>query len=278
MKQQDGNFINNKGQSIYYQVWLPEGKVKAAVFIIHGLNEHSGRYHHLVTTLTDNGYAAYSLDFPGHGRSDGVRSYVDSFQDLLTPLETFLDMIKSWQPELPLFLLGHSMGGLLVAAFLIEHPDQVNGAVLSGSLVGVPEYVSPTTIKIGRILAAVLPKLRIIEIDKEALSRDPAVVQAYLEDPLVINGKTTVRISNEINFGIDLIEVRGSSIKEPVLLLHGGEDRICDPSWSQYLHDLVSSIDKELIIYDGLYHEIFNEPEAELVFMDVLDWLEKQIS
>jgi acylglycerol lipase len=275
MKHQEGKYQNQKGQSIYYQSWLPEGKVKASLFVVHGLHEHSGRYKHLADSMTGQDYAVYSLDFPGHGKSDGLRSYVDSYDDLLNPMETFLKMIHSWQPNKPIFLLGHSLGGLLSAVYLIDHPDQVSGAVLSGSLVKVPDYVSDFTIRLGKILSVVLPKFRIVEIDKEGLSRDPSVVQAYLDDPLVFNGKTTVRISNEINNAIDLLERRGSIIKQPLLILHGGADRVCDPSWSQYIHDLVSSQDKKLIIYDGLYHEIYNEPEAEMVFEDVINWLDK---
>ena len=275
MKHQEEYFQNNKGQSIYYQVWLPEGKVKASLFIVHGLHEHSGRYTHLADYMTNKGYAVYSLDFPGHGKSDGLRSYVDSYDDFIDPMETYLKMIQSWQPEKPIFLMGHSLGGLLAAVYLIDHPDQVNGAVLSGSLVKVPDYVSEFTLRIGKILSTILPKLRIIEIDKEGLSRDPSVVQAYRDDPLVYNGKTTARISNEINNAIDLLEKRGSIIKQPLLILHGGDDRVCDPSWSQYIHDLVSSPDKQLTIYNGLFHEIYNEPEAEMVFVDVQNWLDK---
>jgi alpha-beta hydrolase superfamily lysophospholipase len=278
MKHDHGIFSNNKGQSIYYQVWSPGGKVKAAVYLVHGLHEHSGRYHHLASYLVEHDYAVYGLDLPGHGKSDGVRSYVDNFQDLIHPVKTYMDMIKSWQPGLPVFLVGHSMGGLVAAAYLTKYHNQINGAVISAPLVKVPDYVTPLTIQIGKVLARILPKITIVGIDKQGLCRDPDVVQDYIDDPLVINEKMTARIANEINVGIDLIENHGSKITTPVLLLHGGDDRICDPSWSQYVYDLVSSPDKKLIIYKGLYHEIFNEPEAETVITDVINWLEKRIS
>ena len=277
MKHQEGKFLNNKGQSLYYQYWIPEGKVKASILLVHGLHEHCGRYQHLAKFLTDQDYAVYGLDFPGHGKSDGLRSYVDSYRDFFNPMETYLDMIKSWHPGLPVFLLGHSLGGLLSLAYLVDYPNQVKGAVLSGSLVKVPDYVSAFTLEVGKILSKVLPKFRIVEIDKQGLSRNPAVVQAYLDDPLVYNGKTTARISNEINNAITFIKNSGHNIQDPLLILHGGDDRLCDPSWSQYVHDLVSSPDKHLIIYEGLYHEIYNEPEAEMVFADVLTWLERHL-
>lgn len=273
MIHKEGFFSNTRGQSIYYQGWLPDDRIKASILIIHGLHEHCSRYQRMAEYLTGKDYAVYGLDLPGHGKSDGTRAFIESFADLLEPIETCLELIKSAHPDLPVFLVGHSMGGLIAAAYMIEHPNHVAGSVLSGSLVKVPEYITDFTIQIGRFLSKALPKFRIVEIDKEGLSRDPEVVQAYINDPLVYNGKTTVRISNEINFGIDLVEEYGSKITEPVLLLHGGEDRICDPAWSQYLYDLISSPDKKLIIYDGLYHEVYNEPEFESVFADVLDWL-----
>ena len=276
MKHQEGYFSNDKGQSIYYQFWLPEGNVKASMVIIHGLHEHCGRYQHLAAYFTEKGYAVYGLDFPGHGKSAGPRSYIDSYLDFINPIETYLEMIQDWQPGLPIYIVGHSMGGLLSATYLTIHPQLVDGAILSGSLVKVPEYVSDFTLRLGKILAVILPNFRIVSIDSEGLSKDPAVVQAYIDDPLVFTGKATVRISNEINRAIDLVERKGSAIKQPVLILHGSEDRVCDPSWSQYLYDLVSSPDKKLLIYDGLYHEIYNEPEAKKVFADVLNWLERR--
>jgi alpha-beta hydrolase superfamily lysophospholipase len=201
---------------------------------------------------------------------------VDTYQVFINAMERYQEMIRSWQPELPIFLLGHSMGGLFCAVYLTDPAYPISGAILSGSLVQVPDYVSDLTIKIGQFLSKMLPKIRLVEIDIEGLSRDPAVVQAYRDDPLVFNGKTTARISSEINEAISWVEQNGSRIKQPLLLLHGGADRVCDPAWSNYLHDLVSSSDKELRIYDGLYHEIFNEPEAATVYADVLNWLDSQ--
>ncbi len=278
MKHQEGKFHDSKGQSLYYQSWTPEGKAKAAALIVHGLNEHSGRYQDLAAFLTESGYAVYSLDLPGHGKSYGLRSYVDDLQDFFDPLDIYLNMIHDWQPGLPVYLLGHSMGGTISAAFLIEHQDRFAGAVLSGPLVKVPDYVSNFTLQMGEILSTVLPKMRIISIDAQAVSRDPAVVEAYLNDPLVYTGKVTVRISNEINKAIAIIEEKGANISIPLLLLHGSADRLCESAWSEYLNDLVSSQDKKLIIYEGLYHEVYNEPEADTVFADLLNWLEEHTS
>ena len=274
MKHQEGNFQNKNGQTLYYQSWLPEGKAKACVLVVHGMNEHSGRYKNLAAYLTKSDYAVYSLDLPGHGKTEGIRSYVEDLQDFFDALTVYLDMIQDWQPALPVYLIGHSMGGCIAASYLTTEQDRFKGAVLSGALVKVPDYVSNFTLQLGKIISALFPKLRLIPLDAEGISRDPAVVEAYLNDPLVFTGKITARISNELNKAIALIEEEGHKIEIPLFLIHGSADSLCDPAWSQYLHDLVSSQDKELKIYDGLYHEVFNEPEAEIVYADVLSWLE----
>jgi len=273
MKQQEGYF-SEIDHSIFYQFWLPENPPHAVLLIVHGVNEHSGRYEHLAAYFTEKGYAVYGLDLVGHGKSSGTRSFAKDFSSFINPILTYLKMIKDWQPGLPVYLVGHSMGGLIGANFLIDHQDQVQGAVLSGSLTLIPDYVSDFTIKIGKLLSSVLPKMRLLALDSDGISRDKAVVQAYKDDPLVYNGKMTARISNVMNDGIARIAADGSKINLPVLLLHGSEDSLCDPDCSIYLHNLISSNNNQLIIYDGFFHEVYNEPEQRTVFNDVLNWLE----
>ena len=272
MKQLEGYFSEHN-QSIYYQYWLPESPPRAILLIVHGLNEHWGRYQHLAEYFTGAGFGVYGFDLIGHGKSDGTRSFVQNFATFTNPILTILDLITEQHPDLPIYLVGHSLGGLIGAKFLIDHQDKISGAILSGSLVSVPEYVSDLTIKIGTIISKIIPKFRLIGIDKSGLSRDPQVIANYINDPLVYNGKSTARISSVINDGISYVEEKGSTISRPILILHGGQDRICDPSWSTYLHNLVSSQQNQLIIYDELFHEIYNEPEQETVFKDVLNWL-----
>ncbi len=276
MRQQEGYFLE-QGQSIFYQYWLPQNKPRAILLINHGLNEHCGRYHEMALYFTEKGFGVFGFDNIGHGKSNGTRSYVKDYPSFINPILTYLGMINEWHPDLPVYLVGHSMGGLIGASFLIDHQDKVSGAILSGSLVMVPEYVSKLTVKIGTIISRIFPKLRLLGIEKVWLSQDPEVVTNYINDPLVYNGKSTARISSVLNNGISYVADRGSSITVPVLLLHGGDDRICDPSWSTYLHNLISSQENQLIIYDGLYHEIYNEPERERVYKDVLNWLEGQL-
>jgi len=278
MDHKEAYFNNQHGQSIFYQYWMPESKPKAALLVIHGLNEHSGRYAHFADFFTANGYSVFALDHIGHGKSDGTRSYIKKFSYYIDDIVTYIKMINDWFPDIPIYPVGHSLGGLINTYLLLDHQHLVRGAVLSGSVVLVPEYVSNFTIMIGKFISILFPKLGLLEIDKQSLSHDPEVVQAYINDPLVFNGKITVRVSSEMNDAIERISLDGEKITLPVLILHGSEDKIVEPECSKYLHGKISSQEKDLIIYDGYFHEIFNEPEKELVFEDVLKWLNAQLS
>ena len=245
--------------------------------IAHGLNEHCGRYQHLAEYFINEGYAVYGVDYPGHGKSAGTRSYIKDFSEFIETLLIYIEKIKDWQPHLPVYIVGHSMGGLVGAHVLIDHPDQVAGAILSGSLILVPDNISPLTVTIGKIISTILPKLGLTAVDSSGLSRDPNIIQAYRADPLVFNGKVTTNLSIKINQAMDQVVTDGSKIYLPLLLLHGKADYIVDPVSTQFLYDLVSSENKELIYYQGFYHEIYNEPEHEQVFKDVSSWLNKQL-
>lgn len=277
MKHQDGYFKNQENLSIYIQNWLPENPAKAVLLIVHGLNEHSGRYDYFSNFFVNEGFAVYSMDLIGHGKSDGTRAYVKDFVNYIDDINLYLDKIKQLQPGSPIFLIGHSMGGLIGALLLIDYPDQFAGAVLSGSVVQVPDDVSPLFISLGKFVSLVLPKLGLLKIDLSGLSRNPDVVQAYKDDPLVNSGKFTARISAEMNKSFDRVAVEGSRIKSPVLILHGGSDRIVNPACSHFLYALVSSDIKKLIIYDSFYHEIYNDPGHEQVFEDVSSWINNQL-
>lgn len=274
MNHHEGYFKNAQNQSIFHQHWIPDSAPRAILLVCHGLNEHSGRYHHLAEYFTEKGFGVYGFDHIGHGKSDGTRSFVRDFPTFTDPILTCIDMIEEEHPDVPVFLVGHSMGGLIGANFLIDHQDKVQGAVLSGSLTLLPEYVSDFTIKIGKLLSSIMPKMGILAIDADGISRDKDVVQAYKDDPLVHTGKMTARISNVMNEGIARIAAEGSKISLPVLLLHGSDDSLCDPECSKYLHNLISSQQNQLIIYDGFFHEVYNEPDQETVFNDVLNWLD----
>ena len=274
MKHQEGYLKGVRDTDIYYQYWLPESEPKAILLVVHGLAEHSGRYMNVVNHLVPSGYAVYGIDHIGHGKSDGERVYVERFQDYTKTLKKYFDMIREWQPEKPIFLIGHSMGGLISAAYLLEHQGELSGAVLSGPGIKAPGNISQAIIFLGKILSIIMPKAGLIQLDAEGVSRDPKVVDAYINDPLVYTGKTTARLCAELLKTTQRVTDQATKIRLPIMIVQGSGDKLVDPSGAQLLYDLVGSEDKVIKIYDGFYHEVFNEPEHEQVLNDVNKWLE----
>ena len=277
MKHHEGYFKSVRDTNIYYQYWLPDGEPKAILLVAHGIAEHSGRYMNVVNHFVPAGYAVYGIDHIGHGKSDGKRVCVERFQDYTKTLKKYFDMIRGWEPIKPIFLVGHSMGGLISSAYILEHQDEVTGAVLSGPGTKVPDNVSNAVIFAGKILSVVMPRAGIIQLDAEGICRDPAVVDAYVNDPLVYTGKITARLGAEMLKTIQHVTGSAIKIRLPIMIVQGGSDKLVDPSGAQLLYDAVSSEDKTIKIYDGLYHEVFNEPEHLQVLDDVQVWLDSHL-
>ena len=277
MQHQEGTFKGVRDANIYYQAWLPEGDPRAVLLIVHGLAEHCGRYMNVVDHFVPHGYAVYGLDHIGHGKSEGTRVYVERYADYTDTLRIFFGMVRTWQPGLPIFLVGHSMGGLIAVSYLLEHQADFAGAVLSGPGVKAPDDISVVTIFLGKTLSRLAPKTGVLSLDANGVSRDPAVVEAYVNDPLVYTGKTTARLAAELLKEMQRVTAEAGSIALPILIVQGGADKLVDPAGAQMLYDSVSSADKTLHVYDDFYHEVFNEPEHERVLNDVETWLETHI-
>ena len=279
MKHQEDFFtsLTSPSSQIYYQSWIPAEEPKAALIVVHGLGEHSGRYMNLVNHFVPKGFAVYGLDHVGHGRSDGSRVFVERFDQYVETVHQFVGMVSGWLPDTPRFLVGHSMGGLIGTAYLISHQSAVKGAILSGPAVKVPDDVSAVTMTVGKLLSALLPNTGILQLDANHVSRDPAVVRTYVDDPLVYNGKVTARLASEMLKTMRQVTENASQITVPVLVVQGGDDKLVDPSAGPMLVQNVSSVDKTLKMYDGFYHEIFNEPDHLQVMADVEEWLGIQL-
>ena len=277
MRYQDGFFPNDDGPRIYHQSWLPNGEPKAGIVLVHGLAEHSGRYANLVNHMVSRDYAVYGLDHIGHGKSGGTRVYVRCFEDYTDRLGLYMDQVRAGQPDKPIFLYGHSIGALIAAIFLLDHPAELAGIVFSGPCVKVPANVSSITVFLAKALSRIAPKLGLSPIDASGISRDPAEVQAYIDDPLVYRGKTTARLASELLKAMQRVSAEAAGITHPVLIVQGGSDTVVDPDGAHMLHGLVGSADKTLKIYDGLYHEIHNEPEHPQVLGDISKWLDEHL-
>jgi acylglycerol lipase len=277
MKHQEGFFTGVRDARIYYQYWLPKGEPKAVLLIVHGLSEHSGRYMNVVNHFVPLGYAVYGIDHLGHGKSDGTRVYVKRFADYTDTLKIYFDMVRDWQPERPIFLIGHSMGGLISALYLLDYQAEFTGAVLSGPAVKAAGKISPAVAFASKVVSALMPTLGVMELEVDGVSRDPAVVQAYRNDPLVYTGKMTARWGAESLKAMRRIIADAGTITLPILILQGGADRLVDPDGAHMLYAAISSPDKTIKIYEGFYHELFNEPEHDQVLRDVETWLEAHL-
>lgn len=270
-------FTGARGARIYYQCWLPQGEAIASAVIIHGLAEHSGRYMNLVGRFVPSGYAVYALDHFGHGKSEGPRAYVPHFEDYTDSLGTFVSMVGKWQPDKPLVLVGHSMGGLIGAVYLIDGQRVPAAAVLSSPLVKPHDSVPPVLALLVKVLSSFMPRLRLVGLDATGVSRDREFVRAYREDPLVFNGKMTVRLAAELGKAMGRVAAEAGRIQCPLLIVQGGGDLLVDPGGARMLYEKAGSADKTLKVYDGLYHEVFNEPERETVLSDVESWIEARL-
>jgi alpha-beta hydrolase superfamily lysophospholipase len=278
MKHQEGFFKGVRDANIYFQSWSPESEPRAILLIVHGLAEHSGRYMNLVNHFVPLGYGVYGIDHLGHGRSDGTRVFVERFEDYTNTLKVYFDMICRWQPRKPVFLVGHSMGGLISAVYLLDHQAELTGAVLSGAAVKVPNNITPVILYVGKVLSALMPKFGLLGLDAEGICRDPAVVQGYVSDPLVYTEKITARLAAEMLKAMQYVSAEATRITLPIMMVQGSADRLVDPAGSQMLYEAVSSADKEIRIYDGFYHEVFNEPEHDKVLRDIEIWLEAHLA
>jgi len=273
MNHVEGSFKGVRNTKIYYQGWLPEGDPRAVLIVVHGLGEHCGRYMNVVNHLVPLGHALYGLDHIGHGKSEGTRELVERFEDYTNTLTIYCNMVKGWQTGKPIFLLGHSMGGLIASYYLLDHQASFRGGILSAPFVKVSDSISQATITIGKILSVVTPRAGLVTLDVGGISRDPEVVTAYVNDPLVFHGKTPVRLGAELLKAMLRVRAEAHRITLPLLILQGGEDRLIDPACGQLLYDKVGSKDKTIKLYEGLYHEVFNEPERARVLKDVETWL-----
>jgi alpha-beta hydrolase superfamily lysophospholipase len=261
-----------RGDHLFFREWRPPDPERV-LLLVHGLAEHSGRYEHVGSWFAERGCAVHAYDQRGHGRSAGIPGHLRRFSDYLDDLDAVLRRLRERHPELPVFLVGHSMGGLVVAAFARERQPEVAGIAMSGAALRIPANVSRATIAATRVLVRVLPRLRLnAPLDPAGLSRVPEVVRAYVDDPLIFS-RITASFASELFGAMRRTGDGGADVRLPALLLHGEADPICPMEASRRFFDQLGVAEKKLRTYPGLLHEIFNEPERERVFEDLLDWL-----
>jgi alpha-beta hydrolase superfamily lysophospholipase len=266
-----------RGTRIYRQSWLPKERPRAAIVLFHGLAEHSGRYGALVEHWVSAGYAVYTLDLMGHGRSEGQRAYVRRFGEYSALMHDYVATVRAQQPGTPLFCFGHSLGAVVIAAMILEYTPALSGILLSGTSTEMPDDVTPLLMRVAKLLSALLPRLPVKALESETLSRDPAVVQGYDDDPLVYRGGIPARTGMELLAAQQRIVARAGEITQPTLMVHGGDDRLAPLTGAQRFYEALGAEDKTLKVYEGFYHEVCNEPGGEQVLEDLTAWIEAHL-
>jgi alpha-beta hydrolase superfamily lysophospholipase len=280
MTRAERSFDGVEGVRIVYDVWAPAdigSTPRGVVILAHGLGEHARRYDHVVARFGREGLITYALDHRGHGRSGGKRVLVKDICEYTNDFATLVGIAAREYPGATRIVLGHSMGGGIVFAYGVEHPDDYDLMVLSGPAVAAQNAVSPLLGRVAKVMGVIAPGLPLQTLDADAVSRDPAVVDAYNNDPLVYHGKIPGGVARVLLLVGETMPQRAPSLTAPLLVVHGSDDRLILAEGSRQLVAAVGSTDVELKIYPGLYHEVFNEPEQAQVLDDVVSWINARL-
>jgi acylglycerol lipase len=263
------------GLRLFARRYPNAGPAAAEIVLAHGFGEHSGRYKALVEHLTAQHYAVTVYDHRGHGKSEGLKGHVERFSDYVDDLDLLISRARTQGQSRRLFIIGHSMGGLIALGYAAAHAGRVDGMVISAPLLGVAAPIPPAKLMIGRIAARWMPHLRLHNgLDPSHLSRSPEVAPAYTADPLV-NFRVSARWFAEATRAMNEVMEAAPRIRLPMLILQGNDDRIASPGTTGQFIGRLGSSDKEFGLYPGLYHELFNEPEKYEIYDRVSRWLEE---
>lgn len=268
------------GLQLFYRCW-EVADPKAILVLVHGVGEHSGRYVHVAEHFADRGYCCYAHDYRGHGQSQGKRGVIKSYQEYIDDLRAILAVATQKQPGLPIFTVGHSQGGTIVLAHALDYPDELTGVVASAPALGINLDHYPLHMKllakISPLIASFAPGLTVNNgIDPKYLCHDEPVCKAYACDPLV-HDQAVLRWYVEFIRTQNRIMSNATDFRAPCLIMHAGDDHLVDVHYTETFYDRLTIQDKQLILYEGFYHELFNEVDKERVFADIDKWLEPRV-
>lgn len=274
MKIFETSWDSRDGLKLYARGWEPKGQPKAVICLVHGLGEHVGRYDHVGAALTQAGYTLLGSDLRGHGKSGGPRGHSPSLEAFMNDLDLLLEQARDRHPGLPCFLYGHSLGGLLALAYVKARKPALAGVVVTGAGLRSPLQEQKIKVMLARILGSVMPTLTLPSgLDPGTISRDPQVVEAYVHDPLV-HDRTSTGFGKAALQAVDVAFAGAADFPLPLLIMHGAADRLTYPRGSEEFARLVRRGAK-LKLWDGLSHEIHNEPEQGEVLKFMIDWLDE---
>jgi alpha-beta hydrolase superfamily lysophospholipase len=262
------------GIDLYAQAWLPEIAPRAVIVVSHGLAEHGGRYETLAGELVQRGYAVYAVDHRGHGRSSGPRANIDRFAHLVADFCAFTGRCARQHLDTPVFMLGHSMGGAVAFASALRLQHMLRGLVLSAPALATGQPVPRLQELFVRLLSVVAPDTGALTLPADAVSRDPSVVARYAADPLVHHKAIPARTLVELLGAMQGFPASAPDLRLPTLILHGTADKLVPLAATRLVYQAFGTRDCVVKLYEGLYHEVFNEPERERVTADLFRWLE----
>jgi acylglycerol lipase len=267
--------IQGPAGNLFVRIWRPSTAPRAVVAVCHGFNAHSGMYAWCGEQLAREGMAVYALDLRGRGRSDGERFYVERFEDYVEDLDALITLAKSREPGVPVFLLGHSAGGVTACLHTLDHPGAVAGLICEDFAYEVPAPEIALALLKG--ISHLAPHARALALKNEDFSRDPAVVKAMNEDPLIAHEKQPFATMAAIVHADERLKTSFPRITLPLLIIHGTADKAARPSGSRYFHEQAGSADKTLRLYEGRYHDPLNDLGKEEVLSDIVAWIRARL-
>ena len=275
MRHRELNAAGIGGINLYAQAWLPGTAPRAIIVVSHGLAEHGGRYETLARELVQRDHAVYAVDHRGHGRSSGPRANIERFAHLVADFCAFTERCAGEHPATPVFMLGHSMGGAVAFASALRLQRRLQGLVLSAPALATGQSVPRLQEMFVRLLSVVAPDTGALTLPPDAVSRDPSVVARYAADPLVHHKAIPARTLVELLRAMQGFPASAPGLRLPTLVLHGTADKLVPLAATQPVYHAFGTRDCVVQLYEGLYHEVFNEPERERVTADLLRWLER---
>lgn len=273
MSHQTGTFVGAKDVELFYQWWRPSSAPQGTLVVVHGFGEHSGRYRFLVEWMLDKGYTVYGFDLRGHGRSPGKRGHINAWADLREDVRRFLRLVEAKESPGPLYLMGHSLGGLIVLECALRGLLGLRGVVASAPALGRAS-MKGWLVYLAKFMSVVWPSFSIqVEVDASALSRDPEVVKAYKDDPLV-HRRASARFGAEMFQAQSWTMAHAKEFPFPLLMLQGGADNLAPIQATRTFYGRVLLRDKELRVYRNGYHELHNDIHKEQVMEDLCEWMD----
>src|SRR6266853_2282200 len=272
----DEGTFDSDGLRIHFRAWHPSATPRAVVVIVPGFNAHSAYYTWAAEQLVADRFAVYALDLRGRGLSDGERFYVDTFDDYVADVTRFVALAKSKEPVVPIFLLGHSAGGVVASLFTIDHQAELAGFICESFAYQMP--APDFALAVFKGLSHVAPHAHILHLPNERFSRDPKVVEVMDNDPLIAHETQPTQTMAAMVRADERLKKEFPLITLPVLILHGTQDKNTKPSGSQHFYDMAGSADKTLKLYEGGFHDLLNDIDKKLVMRDIIDWVNARVA